>query len=362
LLITNGFATAPGNTVYANTLYFAWTPNLRPAFTQEFSLTTAYQIDDQTSFQFGYVGQTGQHLIVPVDGNQWPAPSTTKGTNAPFYNLVGQGGQVKITGSEGMSNYNAFQAVLRHRMARGIEYTVNYSYGKSLTNNPGFYNVPGVNNATTYWQNANDPSADYGPSGFDIRHNISATGLYELPFGHGRTFGGGWNSFEDQALGGWKVAGSAMLYTGFPLTVTSPNNANMNALVARANHYAPLKVVNRSTQNWFGTDPSAKPCLTGAYSAATPCAYGQELVNTFGTAANGTERGPKYDQVDLSLFKTFHITENRQSVDFRTDFFNAFNIASYADPDRLVSDATFGQITATRSPQRQIQFSASYRF
>jgi hypothetical protein len=251
-------------------------------------------------------------------------------------------------------------------MAKGMEYAVNYTYGKSLTNNPGFYNVPGVDNATTYWQNANNPSADYGPSGFDIRHNLSATGLYELPFGHNKRFGGSWSSVVDQAVGGWKIAGSTMLYTGFPVTITSPNNANMNALVARSNRYLPLKVVSRSVHHWFGTDPSATPCQ-GAFNGV--CAYGAELPNTFGTSANGTERGPRYEQVDLSFFKTFYITREGQSLDFRADFFNAFNIASYADPDRLVSDPVttsgtsgFGSITSTRSPQRQIQFSAHYRF
>jgi hypothetical protein len=118
-------------------------------------------------------------------------------------------------------------------------------------------------------------------------------------------------------------------------------------------------VIDRSVKDWFGTDPSAVPC-TGAYNNA--CAYGPELPNTFGTAAVGTERGPGYREMDLSLFKTFVFTESGQSVDFRSDFFNAFNIASYSDPSNSISSTNFGQITSTRSPQRQIQFSARYHF
>ncbi|MGO8718702.1 MAG: TonB-dependent receptor [Acidobacteriaceae bacterium] len=359
LLVQNGFATAPGNISVSTTQYFAWAANLRPSYIQEFSLTSEYQINNHTSVQVGYVGETGQHLIVPIDGNQWHTPCVQNCTNAPFYNLVGQTGLVKVTASEGMSNYNALQAILRRRLQHGVEFTLNYTYAKSLTNNPGFYGVPGVNGPSAYWQNAYNPAADYGPSGFDIRHNITATGLFELPVGHGKRFGNNLNNVVNEAIGGWKVAGTGTLYTGFPITISSPNNASVNALTARANKYRNLKIVNRSVQHWFGTDTSAIPC-TGASNGQ--CAYGPELPSTFGTAGVGTERGPGYREIDLSLFKTFPITASGQSVDFRADFFNAFNIASYADPDRGVTDNTFGQITSTRSPQRQIQFSARYHF
>jgi hypothetical protein len=359
LRVQNGFATAPGNVTVSNTQYYAWAANLRPSFVQEFSLTSEYEINNQTSFQVGYIGETGQHLIVPENANQWPTPCTTKCTNAPFYNLVGQTGSVKVTASEAMSNYNALQAIVRRRQQNGLEYTINYTYAKSMTNNSGFYGVPGVDGASAYWQNAYDPQADYGPSGFDIRHNLTATGYYELPFGHNKRFGGSWNNVMNEVIGGWKIAGSGTLYTGFPITISGPDNANVNALAARANRYRALKIVDRSVHNWFGTDPSAVPC-SGASNGA--CAYGPELPNTFGTAGVGTERGPAFRNMDLSLFKTFVLTEGGQSLDFRSDFFNAFNIASYEDPASSVSSTNFGQITSTRSLQREIQLSARYHF
>jgi hypothetical protein len=359
LQVQNGFATAPGNVPVSTTQYYAYTANLRPSYVQQFSLTSEYEINNQTSFQLGYIGETGQHLIVPIDGNEWPSACTANCTNAPFYNLVGQTGAVDITASEGMSNYNALQAILRRRQSNGLEYTVNYTYAKSLTNNPGFYGVPGVNGPSPYWQNADDPRADYGPSGFDVRHNVTATAYYELPFGHNKKFGGNWNNLVNEIAGGWKLSASGTLYTGFPISITSNDNSNTNSFAARANQYRPLKVVNRSVRNWFGTDPSAVPC-SGAFNDV--CAYGAELPNSYGTAAVGTERGPGYRQMDLSLFKTFTITKRGQSLDFRSDFFNAFNVASYADPGNSVSSTNFGQITATRSPHRQIQLSARYHF
>jgi hypothetical protein len=46
----------------------------------------------------------------------------------------------------------------------------------------------------------------------------------------------------------------------------------------------------------------------------------------------------------------------------RADFFNAFNISSYGNPDNGYADSNFGQITDVRSVPRQIQFSAKYNF
>lgn len=358
IAVQNGFSTGASNVSVDSTQYFAWTKNLHPSVIQEFNLTTQFQLSNNTSAQLGYVGQLGQHLIVAQNGNQWPAPCTASCTNAPFYNLVGQTGAVKITQSEGISNYNALQATLQHQQSNGLEYTINYTWSRAMTDNPGFFGTPGINGASAYWQNAYDPLGDYGPAGYDTRNNLNANAVWQLPFGHGRHFGGDWGRWKDEAFGGWQVSGTAILYSGFPVTIGGPNNANVNSYASRANQYLPLKIVHRSVQNWFGTDPSAKPCA-GAFNGT--CAYGPELPGQFGTARVGSERAPGYRQIDLSFFKTFPIAKS-QNVQFRADMFNAFNLASYNNPDSYIGDTTFGQITSTRSPQRQTQFSVDYQF
>jgi hypothetical protein len=65
--------------------------------------------------------------------------------------------------------------------------------------------------------------------------------------------------------------------------------------------------------------------------------------------------------VDASLFKAFHVI-NDQRVEFRTDFFNAMNMTSLGNPQNTTSYSNFGQITSSRSPQRQVQFSLKYIF
>jgi Carboxypeptidase regulatory-like domain/TonB-dependent Receptor Plug Domain len=371
---TNASATSPGTPLTAenalpvsfnastssNTLR-AWQSHLRPALIQEFTLSTEYELNNQTSVSVGYVGQTGQHLIDARAGNQLYAPNTT----APYANLVGQSGSVVVTEAESMSNYNALQAQVRHRQHNGLEYTVNYTYAKALTNNPGFFgaNSSGNNgpNYSAYWQDGYNGHADYGPAGMDVRHNLSATGVYELPFGRGRRFGSNLNPWLDEIAGGWKLTGTAMAFSGLPITIGAPNTTTVNNRASRANHYRPLAVRNRSVGKWFGTDPSATPCTGSNGFNNGECAYGTPNSEQFGTASNGTERAPGFEQIDLTAGKEFHITES-QGVEFRADFFNAFNFASYNYPDANISDSSFGQITDTRSQPRIVQFSVHYSF
>jgi hypothetical protein len=356
----NGFAQSSGNVTYSSTRYQAYAKDLRPSVIQQMNLTTQYLVATNTTLQVSYVGQLGQHLVIPQNADQWTTPGVS--SSAPFINLVGTSGQVYTTQSEGYSNYNALQAQFRHRQSKGLEYTLNYTWSKVLTNNPGFYGVKGVDGASVFPQNIYNPAADYGPAAYDTRHSVNFNGIYELPFGHGRHFGSHLNHALDEALGGWKLSGDAILYAGFPITLTSTNVANANAGTARANRYGKIKVVNRTLNNWFGTDASAVPCASNSGPTTTnPCAYGPEITNSFGTAGIGTERAPGYRIIDMSVFKEFRLFAGH-SIQFRTDAFNAFNLASYAAPTASVSSTTFGRITSTNSPARQFQFSAKYKF
>lgn len=346
-----------GSSVAGSNKYNAWDPNIKPALIQQFNLTTEFLVASKTTFQMAYVGQLGQHLVIPVPANQYTTPGQP--TTGPYYGLVGAGGQVYLTTAEGYSNYNGLQIQLRQRETHGLEYTLNYTWSKVMTNNPGYFGIGGVDGASVYPQNAYDPHGDYGPSGFDTRNALNFVGTYALPFGRGREYWAGVNRFVDWAIGGWKISGDAILYSGFPITLTSTDVSNTNNGTARPNQYQKLVVTGRTLQHWFGTAPGATPC-TGASNGV--CAYGPELINTFGTAHVGTERAPGYRIVDMSAFKEFR-TYKEQTILFRADAFNAGNIASYAAPGAAVtSPSTFGQITSTLSPARQYQFSLKYKF
>jgi hypothetical protein len=362
----------------STTGYSVWPQNQQPAYINEYSLTTEYALTREMSLSLGYLGESGHHLADYRNGNQLTlaqAITVAEGGTAagPYDSLVGPGGSLLITESEAVMNYNAGQVTLRQRAHHGLEYTLNYTYAKSLTNSSGNYGVPNTNGSDGAYQDGYNSRADYGPAGMDIRHSLNFVGVYELPFGRGRTYGNGANSALDAIFGGWKLSASAFLYSGFPITIVGPNNSNTNTFGgARANQYRKLIVHNRSVSHWWGTDPSAVPCAPTPPPNPTPgadngvCAYGVAYnggLPTFGTAEINTERAPGYRQVDTSLFKEFHVWGENHVVGFRADFFNIFNIASYGNPDTNVQDGTnFGLIGSVRSPPRQIQLSLHYAF
>ena len=367
-----GFSITGINTSNAN--FGAWPQNIRPAYIHEFNLTTEYELNNKLSLAASYVGETGHHLADYRNGNQITLAQArarvanggviTPATTAPFFSLVGQDSNgndnnLLITESAAVANYNAGEVTLRERGEHGLTYTINYTYSKALTNSAGNYTPANIQGQNGAFQDGYNGYADYGLSGTDVTNNLSAVVVYVIPFGRGQQFGGSINRAVDLALGGWSVSSSVIAYSGFPVTISGPNNTNTNTFGGvRANRYRALHVRNRSIDNWFGTDPSAVPC-TGADNGT--CAYGPVTDQSFGTASVGSERAPGYVGIDSSVFKDFHITE-RQALGFRADAFNVGNIASYGNPDSGITDNNFGQITNTRSASRVLQLQLHYSF
>jgi Carboxypeptidase regulatory-like domain/TonB-dependent Receptor Plug Domain len=361
-----------GGTVSTSGTYNVYPKDQKPTYVQEWNLTAEYALTNTMSLQVGYLGEQGQHVEDYGNVNQWVVNGNPN--SAPYYNnqYIGINAPIAsvgsspllITESRAAMNYNGLQAVLRERLNRGLEFTLNYTYAKALTNSLGNYAL-NVNGFSGAFQNYYNSAADWGPAGYDVRQNVSGTVVYALPIGRGQQFLSGVNRWADLAIGGWRFAAAGVGYTGFPETLTGPGNNSNSYGNSRPNQYRKLKIVHQTIDNWFGTDPSATPCTTPGVDNGV-CAYGVPAPNTFGTARNGNVRGPGYLNVDMSAFKDFHITET-QTVGFRFDAFNAFNIASYGNPDTGITDSNFGNISnqgggATRSVERHLQFSANYRF
>ena len=354
----------------------AWDVHIRPALIGEYSLTTEYQVSNTASLRVGYVGESGQHLVNHNAANQLYSPCVQNGvvqTNptknpyclanfpSPFQALVQQAGSVTLTTSNAMMNYNGLQVSFRQRAARGLQYTVNYTYARAMTNSIGFFGAPMINGANNYAENGYNNHAEYGPTGQDVRHAINGNVVYELPVGRGRMFGSKMNPVMDEVIGGWRVALTGVGYTGFPVTINnSSNNAYTLNKINRANHYRPLKIVNRSYNNWFGTDPSAVACGKAGVDNGV-CAYGFPANGTYGTTAIGSERAPGYRNFDASVSKSFS-TVHEQEFEFQVDASNVLNMTSLGNPTNTAESSSFGKISSVRSGPRQLQLDLKYVF
>jgi hypothetical protein len=388
LPVSQGFATNANTAQPSGGAFSEYPQNIQPAYIQEWNLTVETALNRATSLSIAYVGQSGQHLEDYGNSNQFtqaqiedinvnqPNPVPAQDLT-PYYNLgagtayaAGNGGTVLITESRAKSNYNGLQVTLRQRQQYGLEYNINYTFAKSFTNAAGNYGAPNVQQSgfPQTFQDYYNSQADYGPSGDDIRNQFNALIVYALPYGHGRPFGRHANVFLNEALGGWSLSNAFRAFSGVPVTIVANGGDTNTESSERANQYTKLRVVNRSLNHYFGTDPSATPCentgpLTTPDRSDNPaCAYGQPALYQFGTAANGTERAPGFWQLDTSLFKDF-TTYRQEALEFRADFFNILNKVDFGNPDNNIHDSNFGQISNTaRNQERRIQLSLNYKF
>ncbi len=136
---------AGGTTQYGGT-YNVYPQNIQPAYVQEWNLTVEYALTRKMSLQVGYLGEKGDHIEDYGNINQYLVngdPTTALyynnqyiGVDAPSAVSVGSS-PLLITESRAMMNYNALQSVLRERLSHGLEFTVNYTYGRAMTNARG---------------------------------------------------------------------------------------------------------------------------------------------------------------------------------------------------------------------------------
>ena len=370
---------------------------VRTPYSQQYNLTVEYGISNSLVASIGYVGAVARHLqfFPNPNGNTALTPNGFSGyTDAngdhvnplqPFPHFNG----MSFTAYDGASNYNSLQTKLEKRLSRGLSFLATYTYAHSLDNVDTPLGSSGDEGTRSL--NILGLGADYGSSGFDVRHRVTVNGNYELPFGKGRAYLNN-SGLVDEIIGGWSSSFVFRAETGQPISIgtnglTSPGGATVNAhriadpfatnLSPNASNpgiTCPTKV--RTVQNWYNPCAFANPrsdnlgYTTNYYPGTT-----QLIPNTVtGQAAyayvgdnRGQTYGPGYERVDASLFKNFH-TFREQALQLRADIFNVLNTPGYGNPSNNGISGNGGLITYARTFQsntpdsRFFQFAAKYNF
>ena len=349
----------------------AWDLNLRPQMTNQFNFAVERQIDRATSVNAAYVGQRGTHLVIPHEGNN-PLPGTGPystwapiNDRRPLAKALPNVGNIALTESSGTSWYNALQISGRRRMTAGFEMLFQYTYSKTDTDGLGYYGCGGVNAEGAYWQDAYNRHGNYGPACFDVRHNFTTAGVFNIPFGKGQKFGSSSHKAVDLVLGGWNLNYNLAKRGGFPVTIfagtQNTNSGRSPRNNARANRYkVQAAPTTRTVDRWFGDVTASSFCAAGVNDGS--CAYGVPALGEFGSAGVGTERAPGFFNLDTSIGKRFNITE-RHRIEFRAEMFNLLNFVSWGAPGRdITAPASFGSIGGQINAPRNIQFGLKYAF
>jgi hypothetical protein len=330
-------------------------PNQRTPYIQQYNIGVQYELMRDVVLDVAYVGNKGTKLNGFRNLNQRAVITNADGSQSAGARPYPAFGDIQWMENRVDSRYNSLQLRLEKRFSDGFTGTVSYTFGEALSGAPDHISTSGGGAGIDTGvfrepQDGNNLRAEWGPTEFDIRHRFVASYIWELPFGRGRAFGNQWSPAVDFILGGWQVTGIHVLQSGLALTATLGGSSVLNLggeRRARPNLVGDpeLSESERTLNRWFNTD---------AFAAFSPAPQ------AFGNAGVGIMRGPGLANFDFMFAKNFSVND-RRSVQFRAELFNAFNHPNFGPPNIARDSSGFGQILSAASG-RIIQFGAKFYF
>jgi len=275
----------------------------------------------------------------------------------------------RILNNDSMSNYNALEFELRRRFSAGLQFQVDYTWSKAMTDSPG---ALGNNQSDlTSFRTQRDKSLDYTRSSQDQSHRIVANALYELPFGKGRYWFNDTNSFVNQVIGGWNVGAIVTWSTRPPWYIVSNrttfNNFNSGAAPVELNGItfdefkSHVGFFKRPDGVYFIDPDWIRSNITSTCLSTNTCVLRAPNPGEFGNFPINSLNGPRYFNVDMSVTKRWSVTE-RVRLELKTTFINILNHPNFTFGNQTFDSSSFGRITGTSGNERIIHFTGSLRF
>jgi hypothetical protein len=315
---------------------FAVDRHIKTPYMENYNINIQQQLTNKMTLQIGYVGSQGHRLFRFYDINQPNHAAVTAADCNPdcatgsiqdfaVPRPFGDGGAgafyIYQERSDGKSNYNSLQISYKINGWRGITSVVNYVYSKSLDNSSDLEDF--VPNAAQP-QDSNNPSAEKGPSNFNIPNRLTWVFSYELP-----NRGGSMQRLKN----GWGLESTVSLQSGQPFTLTyncEDDYSGGAECFDRPDVVAPIVYHKHDPTNYIDLTSFAMPCTNnGSLSGfASDCVPG---TRHYGNLGRNSLVGPTYKQWDFVLYKNTAISE-RVKVQFRAEFFNLLNHPNFSSP------------------------------
>ncbi|HTZ96597.1 MAG TPA: carboxypeptidase regulatory-like domain-containing protein [Terriglobales bacterium] len=371
-LFTSAFATGSPDSFGANAArpvgchppnFNSVTSTLKNPKYLEWNFEIQQAIGSKTSFVLNYVGNHGYDEFIL---NPW-MNSYSGGAGAPSFgglpvaNLTDPtlgspgclasgcgflraplGGFANITqlNNQGVSNYDGLTATVTRRFTLGFTGSFNYtwSHSQDMISNGGILPYSGNDSLDIQFNPFCLRCLNYGNADYDVRHNITANYVWELPFKA--------NGMLNKLVSGWSVSGTFFYRTGYPYTVYDsgaqgflPNTTSVLYPMATFLGGATNSGCNSPTN----ADGTYFQCLSASQFSDPATAGG------FGNTQRNTFRGAPYFNSDFSILKNIPLTE-RFNFGLGANFFNVFNHANFSNPVPDIASGQFGQIQQTVVP------------
>lgn len=338
-------------------------------YSENYFLSIDRKFGADTLVRFGYVGSQAHHLLVVYSANPGnPAlclalskPSAVApgspvcgpfGEDTTFTTASGRIVQGTRTGlgpsfandgydaSIGNSNYNSFQASVRHS-GNGLDLMISYTFSKSIDQASSLSDPV----------NPYDFSATRALSAFDLKHNLAATYEYRLPFDHFFAHAKGWTR-------GWAISGITRISSGFPVTISSDGDRSLMGSIPNGVNNKSLDLPDFTPGNLNLNHHPGNGRVYFDTSLFSPNAIG-----TPGSASRRSFYGPGMMNFDLTLRRAFRFAESK-ILELRLETFNTFNHPQFFGPATVNGDINsnlFGRVT-NAVPPRLVQLAVKFGF
>ena len=338
-------------------------PIYKVPLVQEWSLNAQYQLAVTWTMEVGYVGSFGTHQFISQGVNQPALASPSNPVNCGYDGVPtdcittntakNAALRVPIMGFTpsalsaltfpGNSWYHGLQTTVRKQFSHGLTAQVAYTYSKAEATSFAFDDeFTGVR----------------APVNYDRKHRLIARYNYDLPTLFKNS------AFAKIMLGGWSVSGVTTAQSGTPMNLTDSRGGT----VYGSANPSTIQFCPGMDKANLVTSGSTKDRLSNWFNKAAVCSIptaGGGTATGYGNAGQGIVVGPGQFNWDIALGKATRVGGLREGaqLEFRTEFYNAFNHAQFNNPGTAFNaSSTFGKITSTSVAPRLIQFGLKYVF
>jgi hypothetical protein len=310
----------------AETGYVPANQELNRGYIQSWNFIVEHKLPGEIVTSVGYVGSkfVRGFGFLNINASQIPGSGDE---GRPLYALFGRTAATREYDGRTFGNYHSLQVAINRRFTSGLMLKGAYTFSKSIDNAE-------YSDWTEFmWNAISQLGRNRAASDFNIPHNFQLAYVYELPFGGEKRWAK--NGAARTILGGWQINGIFSAFNGRQYTLTS----DATSLNMPGNTQTPDQIKPTVAKiGCVGPDENCYFFDTTAFAPVTDV--------RFGNVGRNTMRAPGVVNMDMSMFRTFKMTE-RIRMEFRAEAFNISNTPHFNAPDSDVTSSSFGKILST---------------
>jgi hypothetical protein len=338
---------------------------LRNGYTISANVTLEHEFAGGIAAQASYIANNGVALYNQTYPNAF---SGAESQYTPYSNITPGLGELQVFYNGAHSTYNGLQLQARKiSPTHGLQFQANYTFAKDMTDADAVWSSGGPSGGISQ-NNPQCVTCERAQASYSIKQRFVANFEYDVPFA-------GWSALANlpkRLTQGWMVLGIYTAQSGFPFTVVTPYGSLQygydifDGFGARPSLLEKPTMAPTGGPQFFsdavinGSNYGANDGFFAEPTVTSPV-NGSAVLPAPGNLGRNTFTGPGWYNLDFSLVKDTKITESKQ-VQFRAEFFNVFNHATFATPGASLGNPSFGLSTGTATTERQIQFALRFMF